>query len=67
MVEEFWHDRAGNAVTGASANYRHPTPLQADEETTVTLERPFHPAMDRNQYRFTHANGDILVSLQEPF
>ena len=65
MVDEFWYDSAGNAVTGA--NFRHPTPLQPGEEITITLETPRNPAMDRNQYSFTHANGDILASLQETF
>ncbi len=65
MVDEFWYDSAGNAVTGA--NFRHPTPLQPGEEITITLETPRNPAMDRNQYSFTHANGDILASLQEAF
>lgn len=65
QVDEFWYDSGGNAVTGA--NYRHPTPLQPGEEITITLETPRNPAMDRNQYSFTHANGDILASLQETF
>ena len=65
MVDEFWYDRAGNAVTGA--NYRHQVPLQPGEVITVTLETPRNPQMDRNQYSFTHANGDILASLQTTF
>lgn len=64
-VDEFWYDREGNAITGA--NFRHPTPLQPGEEITVTLETPRNPQMDRNQYSFTHANGDILASLQTGF
>lgn len=65
QVDEFWYDREGNAVTGA--NFRHSSPLQPGEEITITLETPRNPAMDRNQYSFTHANGDILASLQEAF
>ena len=62
MVDEFWYDAAGNAVTGD--NYRHPTPLQPGEVITITLETPVDPRMDRNQYSFTHANGDIRAALQ---
>ena len=63
MVDEFWYDRAGNPVTGD--NYRHQTPLQPGEVITITLETPRNPQMDRNQYSFTHANGDIETTLQE--
>jgi hypothetical protein len=61
-VDEFWYDRAGNPVTGA--NFRHPRPLQPDEVITVTLETPRDAQMDRNQYSFAHANGEIVASLQ---
>ena len=61
-VDEFWYDRAGNPVTGA--NFRHPRPLQPDEVITVTLETPRNAQMDRNQYSFAHANGDIVTRLQ---
>ena len=62
QVDEFWYDSAGNPVTGD--NYRHPRPLQPGEVVTITLETPRNPAMDRNQYNFTHANGDINATLQ---
>ena len=61
-VDEFWYDKAGNPVTGD--NYRHRTPLQPGEVITITLETPRVPAMARNQYNFTHANGEIKTSLQ---
>jgi hypothetical protein len=61
-VDEFWYDKAGNPVTGD--NYRHRPPLQPGEIITITLETPRVPAMARNQYNFTHANGEIKTSLQ---
>ena len=61
-VDEFWYDRAGNPVTGD--NYRHPRPLQPGEVVTITLETPRNPAMNRNQYNFSHANGEIKATLQ---
>ena len=61
-VDEFWYDAAGNPVTGA--NFRHPRPLQPDEVITVTLETPRNAQMDRNQYSFAHANGEIVTRLQ---
>jgi hypothetical protein len=61
-VEEFWYNKAGDAITGDE--YRHPKPLQPGEIVTVTLETPRSPGMDRNQYSFKHANGEIRASLQ---
>ena len=61
-VDEFWYDKAGNPVTGD--NYRHPRPLQPGEVITITLETPRDPRMNRNQYNFTHANGEIKAALQ---
>ena len=60
-VEEYWYNKAGDAVTGA--NYRHPKPLQPGEVITVTLRTPRNPAMDRNQYKFEHANGTVKMTL----
>ena len=62
-VEEFWYDRAGNPVTGD--DYRHPRPLQPGEVITVTLETPRQGNMNRNQYNFRHANGEIKAVLQQ--
>jgi hypothetical protein len=61
-VEEFWYNKAGDPITGDE--YRHPKPLQPGEVVTVTLETPRSPGMDRNQYSFKHANGDIKAALQ---
>ena len=57
-VDEFWYDKPGNAVTGAPT-FRHPKPMQPGEVITVTLKVPTHPQMDRNSYKFSHANGEI--------
>jgi len=61
-VDDFWYDRDAIPVTGAS--FSHPRPLQPEEVITVTLEVPRHAQMDRNQYQFKHANGDIVATLQ---
>ena len=61
-VDEFWYDRAGNPITGDT--YRHRTPLMEGEVLTITLETPRVPNMNRNQYEFKHANGDIKTELQ---
>ena len=60
-IDDFWYDQAGNPLP--SDSYRHPRPLQPGEIITVTLETPRTPAMNRNQWQFSHANGDITPTL----
>ena len=38
-------------------------PLQPGEVIEVTLKTPRNPRMDRNQYKFEHANGAIKTTL----
>jgi hypothetical protein len=57
-VDEFWYDKAGDAVTGAQP-FRAKKPLQPGEVIDVVLRVPTNPKMDRNQYKFEHANGTI--------
>jgi hypothetical protein len=56
-VDEYWYDKAGDPVTGDTFRYRKP--LLPGEVIEVTLRTPVNPRMDRNQYNFTHANGNI--------
>jgi len=56
-VDDFWYDKGGNPLP--SDSYRHPRPLQPGEVITVTLETPADPRMNRNQWQFSHANGEI--------
>lgn len=56
-VEENWFDKAGNPVMGDI--FRHPKPLQPGEVITVSFKVPRSPNMQRNQYLFAHANGNL--------
>lgn len=60
-VDDFWYDKQGNPLP--SDSYRHPRPLQPGEVITVVLETPLDPRMNRNQWQFSHANGDIKPTL----
>ena len=60
-VDDFWYDRAGAPLP--SDSYRHPRPLAPGEVITVTLETPTDPRMNRNQWQFSHANGEIKPTL----
>jgi hypothetical protein len=48
-------------VTG-SQPFRYRKPLQPGEVIEVELKVPTDPRMDRNQYKFEHANGTIKTT-----
>jgi len=48
-------------VTGDT--FRHRKPLQPGEIVEVMLRTPVNPRMDRNQFVFVHANGDIKTTV----
>lgn len=58
-VDEFWYDKKGDPVTGSS--WRYPKQLQPGEIIVVKLETPIldRSKMDRNQYVFKQANGNV--------
>jgi hypothetical protein len=60
-VDEFWYDKKGEPVTGAQP-FRWRKPLQPGEVIEVELKVPTDPRMDRNQYKFEHANGTIKTT-----
>ena len=61
-VDEFWYDKDGNPVTGAQP-FRYRKPLLPGEVIEVVLKVPVNKAMNRNQYKFEHANGKIKTTL----
>jgi hypothetical protein len=60
-IDEFWYDKKGDPVTGGAFRYRKP--LQPGEVIEVMLRTPVNKSMDRNQYKFEHANGGIKPKL----
>jgi hypothetical protein len=56
-IDEFWYDKKGDPVTGDS--FRYNKPLQPGEVIDVQLKTPVNPKMDRNQYLFKQANGNV--------
>ena len=59
-IDEFWYDRDGNPLGGASE--RLGQPLMPGEEVTVELRVPSSPRMNRSNYTFSHQNGDIKAT-----
>jgi hypothetical protein len=60
-VDEFWYDKAGDPVAGAQP-FRWRKPLQPGEIIDVVLKVPINPKMNRNSYKFEHANGTIKTT-----
>lgn len=60
-VDEFWYDKAGNMLPGDSQRVKQP--ILPGEVVTITLKTPKNPKMDRNNYQFSHANGQIKAKL----
>jgi hypothetical protein len=56
-IQEFWYDKAGNPVSGDKKFIKRP--LMPGEIGEITLETPKQPNMDRNSFKFTHANGTV--------
>jgi hypothetical protein len=65
-VDEFWYDKAGQPITGAPT-FRHRKPLMPGEVIDVVLRVPRVPGMDRNQFRFEHANGTVKPTKVKKF
>jgi hypothetical protein len=59
-VDEFWYDKGGDPVTGGT--FRNPKPLMPNEVIEVTIRTPSVPDMDRNSYKFVHANGEVKTT-----
>lgn len=60
-ADEFWLDKGGNPVGGDT--FRSRKPIQPNEIVEMTFQTPRDPKMSSNQYRFTHANGEIKTQL----
>jgi len=56
-IEEFWYDKTGNPVSGDKQFLKKP--LLQGEVATIVLHTPKQPNMSRNQFKFSHQNGDI--------
>mgnify|MGYP001473466527 CR=1 FL=1 len=60
-IDEFWYDKAGNMLPGDSQRVRQP--ILPGEVVTITLKTPKNAKMDRNNYQFSHAKGQIKAKL----
>lgn len=60
-VDEYWWDSSGNPLPGDSQRLRQP--LMPGAVATIELRVPRDSRMNRNNYNFSHANGEIKATL----
>jgi hypothetical protein len=58
-VDEYWYDRQGNMLPGDTKRIKKP--ILPGEVIEVELKVPKNEKFYQNQYKFSHANGDIKV------
>lgn len=58
-VDEYWYDRQGNMLPGDTQRIKKP--ILPGEVIEVVMRVPKSDKFYQNQYKFSHANGDIKV------
>jgi len=56
-VDEYWYDKKMQVVSGDSQAYRKP--FNPGEIIEITMKSPVKPDLYKNQFAFSHANGDV--------
>jgi hypothetical protein len=64
-VDEFWYDKKMQLVSGDSQPYRKP--FNPGEIIEITMKSPVKPDLYKNQFKFTHANGDVDAKAVKKF
>ncbi len=64
-VDEYWYDRKMQVVSGDSQAYRKP--FNPGEVIEITLKSPVKPDLYKNQFAFSHANGEVRVKAVKKF
>jgi hypothetical protein len=57
-VEEIWYDKGG-AIVGGGKGFVNGL-LAPGKVETITIETPYNPKFNANNYKFTHANGTVM-------
>ena len=63
-VEEYWYDKEGNPLPGDSKRLAQ---LAAGAMSTIVLRTPKNEQMYKNQYVFTHDNGQVHTAVYSKF
>ena len=60
-IEEYWYDKAGNPSPGAVRAFNQP--FAPGKVVALELRTPRTANMDKNNYIFRHANGQVKASV----
>jgi hypothetical protein len=64
-VDEYWYDKSMKVVSGDSQPYRKP--FNPGEIIEITLKSPIKPDLYKNQFAFSHANGQVKAKAVKKF
>jgi hypothetical protein len=64
-VDEYWYDKKMQLVSGDSQPYRKP--FLAGEVIEITMKSPVKPDLYKNQFKFSHANGEVNAKAVKKF
>lgn len=64
-VDEYWYNQKMQVVSGDSQAHRKP--FNPGEVIEITLKSPVKPNLYKNQFAFSHANGDVKVKAVKKF
>ena len=64
-VDEYWYDHSMKVVSGDSQPYRKP--FNPGEIIEITLKSPIKPDLYKNQFAFSHANGQVKAKAVKKF
>jgi hypothetical protein len=63
-VDEYWYDKKGNMLPGATQRWKKP--FMPGEVIEFELRVPKNPDFYQNTYKFTHANGQCKTKNLKP-
>jgi len=64
-VDEYWYDRSMKVVSGDTQPYRKP--FNEKEIIEITMRSPVKPDLYKNQFAFSHANGQVKAKPVKKF
>jgi hypothetical protein len=64
-VDEYWYDHNMKVVSGDSQPYRKP--FNEKEIIEITMRSPVKPDLYKNQFAFSHANGQVKAKPVKKF
>ena len=64
-IDEYWYNRKLEVVSGDQQ--RVTRPFNPGEIVEITMRSPIKPDLYKNQYQFSHAQGDIKVKAVKKF